>query len=174
MFDKLSKDEKKQLRRMVEKRERRREALEMGRDITEDIALDGIGVLVAQLMQLPSFENGICWDFRMGSDGLGVYKSVVVPHQDIILPGYKKAQLTPEIREHFLVLETMRIPAVCRRTPLSMLDGTSYRLALFGSNSHSMTLTWSSRPQAEWLELVEWSRIMLANLAEVELVEVEV
>jgi hypothetical protein len=108
----------------------------------------------------------------MGSDGLGVYKSVVVPHQDIILPGYKKAQLTPEIREHFLVLQTMRIPAVCSRTPFCMLGGTSYRLGLFGSNGHCMTLTWSSLPQAEWQEFVEWSRIMLANLAEVELVEV--
>lgn len=174
MFDKLSKDERKRLRRMVEKRERRREALEMGRDITEDIDLDDIGYLVAQLMQLPSFENGICWDFRIGSGGLGVYKSVVVPHQDIILPGYKKAQLTQEIREHFWILETIRIPATCKRAAFSMLDGTSYSLALFGSNSHSMRLTWSSMPQAEWLELAEWSRIMLANLAEVDLIEVEV
>ena len=170
----MNKDEKKQLRRMVEARERRREALEMGRDITEDINLDDIGDLAVQLMQLPSFENGICWDFRIGSAGLGVYKSVVVPQKDVILPGYMKAQLTSEIREHFLVLETIRIPVTCKRTSVHILDGTSYSLALLGNNCQSMTLTWSSLPPAEWRELVEWTRIMLAHLAEVELVEVEV
>lgn len=37
-----------------------------------------------------------------------------------------------------------------------------------------ITLTWSSLQPAGWQELVEWTRIMLAHLAEVELVEVEV
>lgn len=169
----MNNEEKKRLRREWEEKESRKEALSRVRRIGEDIAIRGIGLIKLQILVFPSFSEGECWDFRIASGQLNVYKSVVLSKKGVFLPGYMKVKISKEILEILQKFQSIQIPVILQQEDIGILDGTSYRVCFFSSSSNIMSLSWSSNSPEAWSDVVSCVNKLLEVLRSSELTAVE-
>ncbi|MBU1219484.1 hypothetical protein KKF34_03690 [Myxococcota bacterium] len=169
----MNKEEKKRIRREMEERESRRQALSKVRRIGEDISLSGVGLIRLQIFVCPSFSNGECWDFRYIDNEMNVYKSVVLSENGTIQPGYMKVHYGEKVTKLLSKLESIKVPVFTKQAPIGTLDGTIYRVRFISGSENEVSMSWNSNPPENWSEFLTCIYEMLEMLRSAKLTELE-
>jgi hypothetical protein len=169
----MNKEEKKRIRREMEERENRRQALSKVRIIGEDISLRGIGLIRLQIFVCPSFSNGECWDFRDIDNEMNVYKSVVLSENGTIQPGYMKVHYGEEVTKLLSKLESIEVPIFTKHAPIGTCDGTFYRVRFISGVDNEVSLSWNSNPPENWSVFLIFINEILEMLRSAKLTRLE-
>ncbi len=147
----MNKSDKKRMRRELEEREEKRGALSKTRRLDEDIHYRGVGILKIQLMVIPSFEKGVCWDFRELDNTLKIYKACIDPAAQILGPGYFEAIATEDLVSGIVrTLKGLELPLLCDMNDLATLDGTTYKVRITSGYDNVIGITWGGNTPNEW------------------------
>jgi hypothetical protein len=171
----MDKSEKKRLRKELEEKELIRKALSKTRTLGEDISFRGVGLLMLQILVLPSFEDGECWDIREIDGQLSAFKSVVNTEERVILPGYFRVELANNtIEDNFCSLRRIEFPLFVKQENTATADGTSYSVRLISGIENAVKLSWSGNPPSEWNGFISIISEFLALLRSMPLNELKV
>jgi hypothetical protein len=151
-------------------RERRLEAevaSEMSRErrIGEDVHWQGVGELVLQIIELPSFVQGYVWDVREVDDGLKLYVSFTNSEREGFLrPGYDRLDIeSNDLRSMLGRLTRISVEQLLPANPMAGLDGTRFSLTLRGGFS-SVSFSWWEEGPPEWSSLTHAVRELVPKL----------
>ena len=169
----MNKSDKKRLRRELEDRLAKEAELNRIRKLNEDLYIRGIGFLTLQIMKIPSFDKGICWDFRQQEKDIKLYCAHIDSQQQIIEPGYYEATLTSEeiskILEQF---NKLTFSIKCGAPNMGIADGTQYLISLAGRSQNKATLTWVEEGPPEWSTISSAVQYTLTKLEQVTIVKI--
>ncbi len=128
----------------------------VSRGLSQDVDVPGLGGRRVRVMYVPSFTKGYSWDIRILGAEMRLFYSEVVScyNGSSVLRGYHEIQSNPEILARlFQRLLKVSLPIGPDLSGQGGLDGTLFRLSLFGDLSSKVSFEWWCEPPAQWGEL---------------------
>jgi hypothetical protein len=132
------------------------------RDLIEDVALPRIGSRKVQLVFAPSLGPGFAWDIRVFlGEEWWLFRSRLteLTEENVFEPrrlwGYEQLDVSGDtLRAYFDRLRSQTLPIGPLFDGTSVVDGTSFHLALFGDQVSQVRFKWGSGPPPQWAPLI--------------------
>ncbi len=124
------------------------------RRVGEDVHWRGLGPIIVQVSESPSFGAASIWDIRRFNDALKLYVSTASRARPGFLePGYRELAIGAEELEAMLAaFAAARLQHLLPAAPVLGLDGTQFGFA-FRSGMSAVRLSWWQDGPAEWQDL---------------------
>jgi hypothetical protein len=128
------------------------------RDFVEDVLVHGIGIRRLQVIFAPSFEQGFAWDIRVLGSTWRLFRSEV-SDEDYSKPakllGYEELDASGDmLKGYFDKLQALTLPVGPLLNDMGGLDGTNYRLSLFGDLHSEVQFGWWTDSPPQWAPMV--------------------
>ncbi len=162
-----SKQERRQRRLKAEDERQRLEKTLTPRHPHDDVSLPGAGTLIVQLLIWEPGRQCESWDIRILPDStLAAYYSKSESDSSWLLTGHERVPIDSSDLQQFVAhLSEMRVALICPPESISIADGTSCEIAIFGGIQAGCRLAWSdAHNPPEWDPVVSAARSMLSRL----------
>ena len=138
---------------------KKQDVLSRSRPIYEDIRLNDIGRLKAQVLYQPSFDTNYLWDIREKEEnGIKYYELYenVLESITVIAPGYKKLEIDSSEISHLLnSIYSTRLSLQIIPMSGHGLDGTLYGFSIYENFYRTIRISYWEKPQDDLKELDE-------------------
>ena len=124
-----------------------------GRHISESANARGIGFLRLQVICIPSFEPGNCWEVRSLGEVWRLFRSDASAEGEWLM-GYEELEVEAAIlRRYMKLLGILSLPLGLSEEWSMGLDGTQFQLAISSRPNIEVRFRWSESPPVEWAPL---------------------